>query len=240
MNREDDQPTPAWQTLSRALGVRGLDVCHPFSLARVNAAISPFALPSFGERGLGLLVGNTRALWPLVRAVVLRGATPAPLDDFVEAAVTAALKELPVQAWVGWAHRLTAPVIPIQRIALAAGFADLSPTHLSVHPEFGPWFALRAVVVLDVAVQGEDPDPVSLCAACTKPCVAALDAALGEEAPTKESVRRRAAAWVRVRDACPVGRAARYADEEIAYYYAGVTPCVPGEPTERSGEHGRG
>lgn len=40
--------------------------------------------------------------------------------------------------------------VAIQRMAHAAGLADLDQqTHLCLHPKFGPWFALRCVLVFD-------------------------------------------------------------------------------------------
>jgi hypothetical protein len=41
-------------------------------------------------------------------------------------------------------------LVAVQRMAHVAGVAHLDERcHLSIHPKFGPWFALRAVVVLD-------------------------------------------------------------------------------------------
>jgi hypothetical protein len=38
--------------------------------------------------------------------------------------------------------------------------------------------------------------------------------------PDAAAVERGWRAWVAVRDACPVGRASRYGDEQIRYHYA--------------------
>ena len=72
---------------------------------------------------------------------------------------------------------------------------------------YGPWFALRAAIVMP----GEPPPPA--------PPVHALH--------LRRAVSRRAGdcastdwrSWVAVRDACPVGRDHRYSDDQIEFHY---------------------
>src|SRR5258708_5193454 len=67
----------------------GLDLVHPFDVARYNAAASEAArLPDFGQaNALGILIGNTRKLWPIfTRAFQVDGALSGaehPLDAYV-------------------------------------------------------------------------------------------------------------------------------------------------------------
>ncbi|KDD74147.1 hypothetical protein H632_c1532p0 [Helicosporidium sp. ATCC 50920] len=128
---------------------------------------------SAGPAALVLLVGNSRALWPRFLAACSAHllAQPDPLNSYVEEAVEAAVDEafgpLPPPAAhprrIAWAHRpfedvcfAPARFVAIQRAASVSGLAHLdSSSCLCVHPRWGPWFALRALVLLD-GVRSED------------------------------------------------------------------------------------
>ncbi|KAG0310839.1 hypothetical protein BGZ99_010517, partial [Dissophora globulifera] len=46
-------------------------------------------------------------------------------------------------------------VLPIQHVAHAAGFAHFNPiAFLNVHPIYGPWFGMRAIVMVDLPYDG--------------------------------------------------------------------------------------
>jgi hypothetical protein len=111
--------------------------------------VAPFAL---GAK-LALVVGNTRALWPPFKAW-LEGGDPTrstllhPLEAYVEAVIAAAVSHAP--PWtVRFAHE-GPPWPPIQRLAEQAGLAWLAPSNLAIHPTFGPWISLRALITVDV------------------------------------------------------------------------------------------
>jgi methylmalonic aciduria homocystinuria type C protein len=208
----------------------GLDLVHPFRLDAYHAVAAPAdRLHDFGRpRALALIVANTRAFWaPFLAAVQADAALAAdahPLDAYVIANVNAAVACMQARAHVHFAHEMTPRPIPIQRIADAAGFATLSPCHLSVHPVFGPWIGLRAVVVVDV--DGPEAPPRAApdrCAACARPCVAALDEALaaaGRDTPLARAISDDWRRWARIREACPEGREHRYGEDQITYHYA--------------------
>lgn len=211
----------------------GLDPVVAFSPAWLDEA-SPEgrALARAGRGDLGILFASGRSLWPHFSAALsadlelLRD--PNPLDRFVERSVAASLGELASRSRVVFAHAVPPEgAFPIQRLAGAIGFAALAPSHLSVHPELGPWLALRAVAV----ISGETfaaPRPAleSPCRGCPAPCVAALEDAVrvssGEVG--RDAVIRHADAWIGVRDACPVGREARYGPAQIDFHYRGRLP----------------
>ena len=160
------------------LAAAGFDIAHPFSR--------------------GLLIGNTRALWaPFVAA---RRDEPDPLDRYTERCLAAAFPG----ATIYYAH--ARPYLPFQQYAVEAGLAALSSTHLAIHPVYGPWFALRALVVQP----GPARDPIEKPCACTGECDRAFARAI---AATDWE------AWLAVRDACTIGRAWRYSDEQIRYHY---------------------
>jgi methylmalonic aciduria homocystinuria type C protein len=180
----------------------GFDIAHAFDPARV-AELVPL------QKSRGILVGNTRALWPPFVAAVHAdrelAASPDPLDHYVERSIAAAFPGAP--AWFSH-RRYDGAFLPFQKLAVATGLGVLAPTQLVIHPIYGPWFALRAIVLVD----GDPPPPPAPASVtcCNGDCAARLDAAL---------VSRDWRAWLAVRDACNVGRAYRYSDEQITYHY---------------------
>lgn len=188
----------------------GLDIVKPFDTRSWTDAANP--LPDVGiDAALGVLVGNTRALWPFVRGACARGVGHS-VDAHVEDVVTrAARRTCGAQPHaIVWSHRHRPP-FPMQRLAAAVGLATVSPSHLAIHPDHGPWWALRAAVV--IGVSGRDivsPVAFDVCAACDKPCLEPFEAARRTSDPR---------AWLAVRDACPVGRDQRYDDEQVRYHY---------------------
>jgi methylmalonic aciduria homocystinuria type C protein len=198
-----------------ALAERGLDLAAPLAVADYNAAVEPgLHLP--GQ--YAVLIGNTRALWPRFLASGKR-----LLDDYVMESVRAAIGQ--ERHEVRWAHDVPATVA-IQRAAAIAGLAHLAPSHLCVHPEYGPWIALRAVVVLDRPAPPRAPAVAPPCD-CARGCGPAFERAMaaGEPRSTAE-LRDRWRLWLGVRDACPVGRAHRYSEDQILFHYAGRSPCA--------------
>ncbi|HUJ60476.1 MAG TPA: hypothetical protein VLX92_18370 [Kofleriaceae bacterium] len=196
-----------------ALADAGFDIAHGFDAER--AAREPgLALLADPARRAGLLVGNSRALWPRFVTAVRRDRAlaedPHPLDRYTERAIADAARELDGRAWLG--HRpYGGGFVPLQRLAAATGLAMLAPTQLAIHPRFGPWFALRAVIVFD-GIQPEAPALLPPCC-CAAPCTDAFTVAMSSKGP--EAWR----AWLAVRDACPVGRGYRYSDEQVRYHY---------------------
>jgi hypothetical protein len=214
----------------------GLDVVHPFGVTRYNAAAAAGErLEDFGRPdALGIVIGNTRELWPVFTRAVRDDATLAdseqPLDTYVTTRLTRLLAEATSQsARLVLAH-VTAPrAFPIQRLAESVGLAAMAPCHLAIHPLHGLWFALRAVVVVDVAGPGTAPSPLERpCNGCSAPCVAALQRALeASGAPlTPAAVAEHASEWIAVRDACPVGQSSRYGAEQLRYHYSANGPSA--------------
>jgi methylmalonic aciduria homocystinuria type C protein len=127
----------------------GLDLVQPFQVAWYNRPVADaFRLPDFGRSSaLGILVGNTRAIWPRFLDA-LRANRPGPdernpLDSYVQAIVLPALEPLIPRSEVRWAQD-PPPCLAVQRLARLSGLAYLSPSHLNVHATYGPWIALRA------------------------------------------------------------------------------------------------
>lgn len=208
----------------------GFDLVQPFEIGWYNSSVEPaLRLEDFGsDRNLGVLIGNTRALWPKLLARLQRDpallASRDPLDSYTEEAVRSAVSGLGVPARLRWSHAAGEGLVAMQRLAHAAGLAYLSETHLSVHPRFGPWIALRAVVSFDVRAPAlERPALSHPCGSCKEHCLPAFErarAATGA-AVSAEAIRAHYPRWLAVRDACPTGRAHRYGDDQILYHYLG-------------------
>ena len=189
-----------------ALATAGFDIAHTFNAA--IAASEPGLAALAGEPRLGILIGNTRALWrPFTEA--MRDATLAaqadPLDRYTERVLGAAF---PPPARIFYGHRRYGEAfLPLQRLAALTGLGALAANHLVIHPVYGPWFALRAVVLLDGAPPVRQPIPK----ACT------CDPSCGEAfARAEQSSDWRD--WLAVRDSCTL-RTWRYSDDQIRYHY---------------------
>ncbi|ACY14521.1 hypothetical protein [Haliangium ochraceum] len=225
-----------FETLASACAARGLDLACALPARAYNDAVAAaYHLPDFGRPdALAVVVGNTRALWPTLRRALradpILGASPHPVDDFCAGALHAALAKLPAppRHELRLASDLPPRRVAMQRLADIAGMAPLSPSYLNIHPEFGPWIALRGVVVFDLDA-GDAPSPSpsppapSACErGCEAPCMPALQHALAQSRAEVTGIVDVAAdweSWLAIRDACPIGRAHRYDDEQIRYHY---------------------
>jgi methylmalonic aciduria homocystinuria type C protein len=218
-----------WQRLTDEIAARlaphGIDLVHPFAVGWFNSAVEPAeALAAFGRTGaLGVLIGNTRRMWePFLaacRADPILRASADPIEGYVESRVTPTITDLGVRSLLRWAHD-PPPRLPIQRLAALSGFAQLSPVGLNVHSIYGPWFALRAAVVLDLAgPAGDAPVSPPVCADCAHTCEPLFQRASAAQVGEAD-ISRTWPLWLAVRDACPVGRLWRYGDDQIRYHYA--------------------
>jgi hypothetical protein len=122
------------------------------------------------------------------------------------------------------------PLIPFQRIGRAAGLGGPGPLGLQIHPRFGPWWAYRALIVLDRPLPPAPP-PGDGCAGCDAPCVAACPAgAVGRGGFDVAAChgRRLVAAPCRLscdaRIACVRGPEHRYRDVELAFHMRASMP----------------
>ncbi len=207
--------------IATTLGALGFDVVHTF--AAVQVAHEPgLDLLRDRSRPRALLVGNTRALWPAFAAARARAPEIAAAGDPIELYSERSIE--PIAAVLGgpayFAHRqYGSRYLPFQRLAVAAGLAALSPSQLLIHPTYGPWFALRAVIVC----AGEAPATPRVALPCTCDggygCVAAFERASADPANWR--------AWVALRDACPIGRDYRYSEQQIAYHYSKDPQFLP-------------
>lgn len=211
--------------IARRCADAGIDLSSVTTARAYDEVVDrPFRLGAAPEATV-IVLGNTRALWPhLERFVRERGALDDPVDSYVMHTVRAATADVDDVLDIRFSHEPPPRRIAIQRLADRAGLAWLSPSHLCVHPEYGPWIALRAAVVLgrplvDVPAAARPPCD------CAANCMPRLHDAIaaGEPASNAEMVAHWQL-WLAMRDACPVGREHRYGEEQIRYHYLGERP----------------
>lgn len=206
----------------------GFDLVQPLRVGWYNRGVEgSLRLEDFGsEQHLAVVVGNTRALWPIWLDALAHdpalAASADPLDAYTERCLARAVAALGVPATVRFAHEVGDGRVAMQRLAHAAGLAFLTETHLSVHPTYGPWIALRAA--LSVAVPGPPgpaPALVHPCGGCARGCRPAFERALAALAgpPSEASMLGAWRAWAEFRASCPTGRQHRYDDAMLRYHY---------------------
>jgi len=206
--------------VSTELAQAGLDIVQPFPAHAIARELGLSQL-HVDDLPVGLLIGNTRALWAhLARARASDAAYTAdanPIETHVERVCRHLARP---HARVLFAHaQYDGAFLPFQRIAVAAGLAALAPTQLAIHPIYGPWFALRAVILCEGEAPRRAPRVTLPCDCATAGCNALFERA--KETPDDWR------AWLAMRDACPIGKAWRYPDDQIAYHYTKDRSYLP-------------
>jgi methylmalonic aciduria homocystinuria type C protein len=177
------EPSALVSALSLPLAAAGFDLTGTLDACAFNRPAQGFRLETFQRQSaLAVVVGNTRVLWPTFmdryqRLAALRR-SPNPLDAYTEQCINEALQPIVCRHRVYFGHHTGPEVVPLQRLAEAAGVGELSPSHLNVHPIHGPWIALRALVVFDHPAPLNNVKPSSHCRPCQRPCLSALTRAL--------------------------------------------------------------
>lgn len=230
-------PSPIWTRARELLAARlaplGFEVLGAVASEAYNASLDDslaayrIAL-SDDAPSVALVIGNTRRLWPLfveAFATTSLGDEAHPLDAYSRKHIGAAAEEVASALGVEWETRFSFDPPPrtvaIQRLAVLAGAAELAPIGLCIHPLYGPWFSLRAAVVLAL------PGPAAstsapTCSACReKPCMGPREKvmAMGAAGVSRDLLAEHWETWLAMRDACPVGREVRYSDRQIRYHY---------------------
>ena len=152
-----------------------------------------------------------------------------PVDDFSLDSVRAHLEgDLGVQRWAPLYPGTT--LVPLQELGTLLGWHQASPLLVGISPEFGTWFAYRAVVVADteLPVTQASEGRVSPCETCVeKPCLDACPGAalttgtlsIGRCVDFRVADGSPCADRCVAREACPIGVEHRYERDQIGYHY---------------------
>jgi len=207
----------ATDVVRRALTGTGIGLVASCAVESYDArAPEPFRSHALlpGARGLVVCGSAGAELWRRFRAHM--GACRElwddahPYDAFVAESLDRADRELRA-AGIGFrrfdAAFHAAPRVDFVTLAQLVGLGSPGPFALLIHPEHGPWWALRGAWLVDSEVEPA-LEPTPPCAGCRAPCV--------DGAPAPGGVAR---ATAEVRGRCVVGRASRYDEDQIAYHY---------------------
>lgn len=209
------------------LAAAGLNRQHVFDLAALPAEITATLGTTAGFRQLILLGHGGKRLWECVKAA--GGAGGDPIDDYCTRVVADWFSaELP-----GRRYRIVYPgsaPLPLQQLGTLAGWHHPTPFMVGIDPEWGSWYAYRAVVLADthfcpfLTVDRNRP-----CDSCqTTPCITACPAAAMDGASfalerciayrQRDDSKCKHTCLARV--ACPVGSEHRYEDEQMRHAYS--------------------
>jgi ferredoxin len=224
------------------LGELGLNVLFPLTRAAFDVAARPLALDDLLAGAAGALIvgsGGPAFFDRFDGSPEAVDNAPEPLDRYTERVVTCATRDALHSR--GSTHAVhfpfgVRPLIPFQRLGRAAGLGGPGPLGLQIHPTFGPWWAYRALIVLDRPLPPAAP-PGDGCAGCDAPCVAACPAgavARGGFDIVACQARRLVAEPCRLscvaRITCVRGPEHRYRDEELAFHMRASMPRRPPAP----------
>lgn len=123
--------------------------------------------------------------------------------------------------------------VPLIKLGELSGWSTPSPLGLGLHPEYGPWFAYRALIkstepLQPVQTLKDIANASSPCLSCADaPCVSACPASATSKDKVFDidrCVSQRLAAdstcetQCHARNACPVGQAYRYSEQQREYH----------------------
>ena len=173
--------------LRAALAPSGLNLLGVAALRDYDALVP--ATHRLGVRAAhtAVVIGNGGgAFWEAYRRHVARhpefATRPHPLDDFttaiMEERALAVAARFGVAAELRLPFRATDPPLSFVHLAEAAGLGRRSILGVLVHPEFGPWLALRGALLIDAPITAPRPaDGFDPCPTCVeRPCIIACPA----------------------------------------------------------------
>jgi methylmalonic aciduria homocystinuria type C protein len=216
--------------VTNTLKEKGFDLIKPFQVKWYNETVhAEHMLPTFNRPNtLGILIGNTKHFWPPFISQYKSNKklqdSPHPIDVYTKEMIDSTFKPLLEREKLVHDIRYANEVrkgrlVSMQKISHVSGLAFLHPIHLSIHPVFGPWLALRAVVVIDTDgpkdeefVELQDPVPQQ---------TELLEKMLSDAmyASQDESDHEPFMKWIALRDAVEIGKEYKYEEDQLFYHY---------------------
>jgi hypothetical protein len=179
-----------------------------------------------GARG-AVVVGNAgRALWERFAESPEFALPDDPLDGYTRRVLAEAARAWePGAAVAFYADRREGVYLPIVALARRAGFGAPGRIGVLIHPVYGPWIAIRAVLLVPESLREEPQPAFDPCTGCPAPCVSAcvgsaveahgLDARRCYDTRLAKPACASACA---ARSACVVGREHAYAPAQLAHH----------------------
>ncbi|MDE0308457.1 MAG: hypothetical protein OXI60_01310 [Acidiferrobacterales bacterium] len=210
------------------LASKGINLFHVFDTRTLEDLLSP----SIDEGVLNhypstVLIANAgAAFWHALEQFSLHGNDP--VDDFsVHLAQTYSTEFLDTDFKLLYPSDLP---ISLRAVADRTGWSHPSPLGITIHPEFGTWYAFRAMFLVRMSLPASDSSPTeSPCDSCVdKPCIPACHVdAVGKigsfDLDTCARFRIREASpcafSCNSRNRCPIGSEYRYVPEQMKYHY---------------------
>lgn len=224
-------------------GRYGLNLVAAIPAARYDRAVAPplrtraFAAGDGAPRSIVVIGNGGGAFWRAYSDFADRTARwrdrPHPLDDFtrmvIEREVLPAAHRSGVRAEAIYPFVHGGPTLNFIELAKLAGLGGPSLIGVVVHPQYGPWIAFRAALLLDCELDspgpalGFDPCPECVPRSCIAACPAAAVAyPAGWDIPRCLTHRVESepdcTPRCHARAACVIGPEHRYPDDELAYH----------------------
>ena len=237
-------------SMRRKLYQFGFDIFHEFPIQPYNQKIvgssnKILALNEFGKKQThSILIGNTKHLWPIFIEELTSNPNEwqnesDPLNKYTLLCLQSVCNEYLKQNGIEYTLRFTFELekdklIAFQRLCDVANCAHLdSDSFLCIHPKYGPWIALRALIVLNKEYKEDSHQIIEslddICTQTERENVQnewrKLQNVLFEhkEPQTMESWRY----WLKLRDSYSIGKEYRYSEEQILYHYTLGRECSP-------------
>ena len=102
-----------------------------------------------------------------------------PLDAYTRRVLAEAARACEPTAAVGfYADKRDGAYLPLVALAQRAGFGTPGRIGVLIHPEFGPWLAIRGVLLVAELLAERPVAPFAPCVGCPAPCASACRGAV--------------------------------------------------------------
>jgi hypothetical protein len=221
-------------TLERAraqLAAAGFNAVGALAAADYDARVpDAWKLCAVAPRARGVLVvgHGGRALWPRFTASPeARDGAADPLDRYTGRAVAEAANDLGTgSGWALYSEQRDGRYAPLVALAQAAGLGSPGRVGVLLHPVYGPWLSLRALLYTPQRLASAELEPFDPCTGCPAPCASACHGRVisergfdGGRCHATRLARADCELRCDARLACPVGRQHAYPPEQIAHHY---------------------
>lgn len=208
----------------------GFNLTGELAAAEYDALVpAVWKLAGLAPRARGVLVvGHAgRALWPRFAASPEARLERDPLDRYTARALAAATAEAgPGAGFALYSERRGGSHVPLVALAQRAGLGTPGRVGVLLHPVWGPWLSLRALLFTPEPLAAVEAAPFSPCTDCPAPCASACHgsaiASHGLDAERCYATRLSlpvCALSCDARLACPVGREHAYPAAQLAHHY---------------------